>query len=224
MNGLAGISAAAPAPADAATEADSIAADSPWRDVARAGAHHAPYLARIMRLHPHLVENMDAEWAARTRDDAIAEALAIARAPPPLDEGMKRLRDAKKALHLAAALADLSRRWPLQSVTSALTQFADASLAASIALAARVLGERGDIEAAPFDDPHGPIPGIAFIAMGKMGAGELNYSSDVDFSVFYEPAEMKLKGGAEARAVALRVVQIVVKALEEISADGYVFR
>ena len=38
------------------------------------------------------------------------------------------------------------------------------------------------------DDPRGPVPGLFVLAMGKGGAFELNYSSDIDLIVFFEPA------------------------------------
>jgi glutamate-ammonia-ligase adenylyltransferase len=219
-----GIQQACAVSGEAHTAADTIDPGSPWRAVARSAAFNAPYLARLMAQRPDLIEGMDADWPQRRCDSAIRTARSLARDPPPLAEAMARLRRAKAELHLAAAIADLAQVWPLARVTGALTSFADASLAAAVALAARAAVERGEIETSDPDDPRGPLPGMAFIAMGKMGAGELNYSSDIDFSVFYEPAAMRLVAGAEARAVALRIVQVVVKALEEITADGYVFR
>ncbi|MBI1187925.1 MAG: bifunctional [glutamine synthetase] adenylyltransferase/[glutamine synthetase]-adenylyl-L-tyrosine phosphorylase [Alphaproteobacteria bacterium] len=203
------------------TAADDVDRASPFRDAARAAAAYAPYLARTIGARPDLMDAMDGDWAARTCGDAIAAARAIAADPPTLDEGMTRLRRAKGALHLAVALADLSRRWPLDRVTAAITDFADASLSAAIALAGAALRARGDLEGA---FAAGALPGMAFIAMGKMGAHELNYSSDIDFSVFYDPALLPCSERREPRAIALRAVQLIVKALEETTVDGYVFR
>jgi glutamate-ammonia-ligase adenylyltransferase len=82
-------------------------------------------------------------------------------------------------------------------VTGALARFADAALNAAVALTARAEIERGRLVAvAP--GPAGPIPGLMIIAMGKHGAFELNYSSDIDISFFYEPDRLPLAEGVEA--------------------------
>ena len=60
--------------------------------------------------------------------------------------------------------------------------------------------------------------------MGKMGAGELNYSSDIDFSVFFDPEQLAAAGAREPRVAAVRLVAPLVRALEEVTPDGYVFR
>ncbi|MBL8548362.1 MAG: bifunctional [glutamine synthetase] adenylyltransferase/[glutamine synthetase]-adenylyl-L-tyrosine phosphorylase [Hyphomonadaceae bacterium] len=198
------------------------ASPDPLREAARAAGAHSPYLARLMTRHAHLLKSIDADWPERTSRAAIEAAQAIALQPPALGEGMARLRNAKAALHLSVALADLARAWPLERVTGALTDFADASLRAALALAAEDLALRGDIERS--EGPEGPVPGFTLIALGKMGARELNYSSDIDFSVFYEPSRLRLKKAFEPRQTALKLVQLIVKAMEEITADGYVFR
>ena len=52
-------------------------------------------------------------------------------------------------------------------------------------------------------DPDRPEEGSGLIvlAMGKMGAGELNYSSDIDLIVFFDPAAPTLAPGYRAAAV-----------------------
>jgi glutamate-ammonia-ligase adenylyltransferase len=137
---------------------------------------------------------------------------------------MRTLRRAKDAVHLAAAMADLARAWPLHRVTRALTDFADAALRAALALAAKERAAAGDIIVSEAGGESGPAPGFALIAMGKMGAGELNYSSDIDFSVFFAPDLLSVTQAREPRVAAVRLVAPLVRALEEVTADGYVFR
>jgi glutamate-ammonia-ligase adenylyltransferase len=57
-----------------------------------------------------------------------------------------------------------------------------------------------------------------------MGAFELNYSSDIDLIVFFDPAALSLAPGTEAQALYIRVTRGLVKLLQERTADGYVFR
>jgi glutamate-ammonia-ligase adenylyltransferase len=199
-------------------------AGSPWAGAAASVFEHAPYLRRLIERRGDLVADVDADWPRRLLADALAQANAIATAPPALDEGMRTLRRAKDAVHLAVAIADLARAWPLAQVTQAITDFADAALRAALAMAARERAEHGDIVAADADSNSGPVPGVALIAMGKMGAGELNYSSDIDFSVFFDAERMTVAQTREPRVAAVRLVAPLVRALEEVTADGYVFR
>jgi [glutamine synthetase] adenylyltransferase / [glutamine synthetase]-adenylyl-L-tyrosine phosphorylase len=195
-------------------------ADSPWEQAAAAAAH-APYLKRLIDRRPDLLVAPDVQWAERLTRDALDAATAAAAAPPPLDEGMRTLRRAKDALHLATAFADLARVWPLHRITGALTDFADAALRAALSMGARERGERGQLTLAGGDGDAGPVPGFALIAMGKMGAGELNYSSDIDFSVFFDP---ELFPALEPRVAAVRLVAPIARVMEEITPDGYLFR
>lgn len=199
-------------------------AGSIWQQASSAAASHAPYLRRLMTRRPDLLASPDEAWADRILHEAITAAEAIALSPPPIEEAMVILRRAKDAAHLSAALADLARLWPLMQVTGAITKFADAALRAAIAIAAAESAKRGDIVAGAFESDIGPAPGIALIAMGKMGAGELNYSSDIDFSVFFDAEKLAGAGAREPRVAAVRLVAPLVRTLEEVTPDGYVFR
>ncbi|UPT61558.1 MAG: bifunctional [glutamine synthetase] adenylyltransferase/[glutamine synthetase]-adenylyl-L-tyrosine phosphorylase [Hyphomonadaceae bacterium JAD_PAG50586_4] len=199
-------------------------ASTPWAQAAASAAENAPYLRRVMERRADLLEGAEADWAERLLQEALAQAQEIALAPPPIEEAMRILRRAKDAVHLATALADLSRVWPLMRVTGAITDFADAALRAALAVAARESEQRGDITLAGFDGEDGPVPGLILVAMGKMGAGELNYSSDIDFSVFFDAELLRTTNAREPRVAAVRLVAPLVRTLEEVTADGYVFR
>jgi [glutamine synthetase] adenylyltransferase / [glutamine synthetase]-adenylyl-L-tyrosine phosphorylase len=199
-------------------------AGSPWQSAASAAARNAPYLASLMTRRADLVAAPDASWPDRLLQDALDDAASIARDPPGMDEAMRRLRRAKDAVHLGAAIADLAGAWNLARVTSALTDFADAALRAAMALAARDAAERLYLAPEALADPRGPAPGYALIAMGKMGARELNYSSDIDFSVFFDSVRLPIVRDRDPRIVAVRMIAPLVRALEEVTADGYVFR
>ncbi len=208
-------------PALADSAAPTAFAGTPMEGAAAAAVAHAPYLRRLIERRPDLLDLVDVAWAERLIATALADAAAIATEPPPLEDGMRTLRRAKDAVHLATALADLSRAWPLNRVTGALTDFADAALRAAVAMGARERGERGQLTPASFDGECGPVPGFALIAMGKMGAGELNYSSDIDFSAFFDA---NIFPAQEPRVAAVRLVAPIARALEEVTPDGYVFR
>ena len=204
-------------PAIARGAAPPAFAGSPFEQAAASAVANAPYLKRLIERRPDLLADLNARWPERMVCEALAAATDIAASPLPLDEGMRALRRAKDAVHLATALADLSRTWPLDRITGALTDFADASLRAAVAMGARERSERGQLTLGP----DGAVPGFALIAMGKMGAGELNYSSDIDFSAFFDP---QIFPAQEPRVAAVRLVAPIARVMEEVTPDGYLFR
>ncbi len=210
-----------PAIAGAPSEEAAPFAGGPWADAANAAAVNAPYLKRLMLRRPDLLQSPDAAWPERLVNQALTAASDVAYTPPTMAEGMVALRRAKDAVHLATAIADLARAWPLDRVTGALTDFADASLRAAFALAAREAIERGDLEPSAAASP---AIGYALIALGKMGSRELNYSSDIDISAFFDGGRLPVASNKEVRTVAVRIVAGLVKALSEQTEDGYVFR
>ena len=127
----------------------------------------------------------------------------------PEAEAMTVMRKAKAQLHLSLAAEDLSGILPVMSVTRALSEFAEACLEAAlrVTLARRGVGGAG----------------IFAVALGKMGAYELNYSSDIDICVFYEPGVF-MAGDYEAGETAQRIARDIVRIMQELTGDGYVFR
>ena len=66
--------------------------------------------------------------------------------------------------------------------------------------------------------------GYIVLGMGKHGARELNYSSDIDLIVFYEPDLVRLRLGVEPLAFFVRMTRDLVRLMQERTGDGYVFR
>src|SRR6202012_699879 len=66
--------------------------------------------------------------------------------------------------------------------------------------------------------------GLVILAMGKYGAFELNYSSDIDLVVFYDQGRFPFRKKEDARGAAVDIVKGLVRLLSELTADGYVFR
>ncbi len=60
--------------------------------------------------------------------------------------------------------------------------------------------------------------------IGKHGARELNYSSDIDVVVFFDPYAAPLAAHAEPGPFFVRLVKGLVKLMQERTPDGYVFR
>jgi glutamate-ammonia-ligase adenylyltransferase len=136
---------------------------------------------------------------------------------------MRILRRAKAEAALLIALADIGNVWTVEQVTRALTAFADMALGAAVGRILRDAVRRGKLK--PLDPRHPEIAsGYIVLAMGKMGADELNFSSDIDLMVFFDAAAAALAPDTEPAAFYVQLTRDLVKLLQERTADGYVFR
>ncbi|BAK65912.1 glutamate-ammonia-ligase adenylyltransferase [Sphingobium sp. SYK-6] len=164
----------------------------------------SPFLARLIASHPDLVALVGA--------GALDEAWQAARSLAPEAPIDRRLRSRRGAVALVAAMADLSGAWDLDVVTRHLSDFADEAI--------------GDALAAAFAEryPEDEARGIAVIALGKHGSRELNYSSDIDPILVFDPRTIPTRGREEPQEAALRLARRLVALLSERTGDGYVFR
>ncbi len=194
----------------------------PWAsgdifDLLQGTAGSSPYL------HGLIVK--EAEWLESALDDldgALPSVFAALR-EGPVDKRAADLRIAKRRVALLTALADLSGAWQLEQVTGALSDFAD--LAVQLAIEATVGAEirRGKIPGATEDDI-GVGAGLVALAMGKMGAGELNYSSDIDLICLFDETRFDRDDFLDARAGLIKATRNMSKMLNDLTAEGYVFR
>ena len=136
---------------------------------------------------------------------------------------MSRLRVTKRRAALIIALADIAEIWPLARVTGALSALADASLSAALGHLLTEAAASGRIELAHPQAPE-QDSGVIVLGMGKLGAHELNYSSDIDLIILFDPDKIRYRGRDSVETLMARMARDLVKLLEERTADGYVFR
>lgn len=182
----------------------------------------SPYLFGLARRRPDQLR----ECLAGAPEDRLADLLSRTSAlAGGAEEVRTPLRRLKAELHLLTALCDLGGVWDLDAVTGALSDFADASIQAALRAVAHDLRARGRLTSAP-DDPAGPVPGLFGLAMGKHGARELNYSSDIDISLFFDPDRLgpALGDGVELQSFVDRLAPALSQLMQERTAEGYVFR
>jgi len=202
---------------------------SDGRALMAALAGHSPYLARLTTVHaPMIAEILAGE--PDTRLAAEIEWLKNEAIEADSSEALMRLlRHAKGRIALLVAAADLAGAWSLEQVTEALSDFADLALELAVA---RVLFDRicrGDL-AVPSGDARRPAPdtaqdsGFFVLGLGKLGARELNYSSDIDLIVLYDDEAVEYTGKRSASDCMIRMTQELVRLLDTRTADGYVFR
>jgi glutamate-ammonia-ligase adenylyltransferase len=176
-----------------------------WTGALARAETHAPFLSRAIDRLPDLAALLaagEAEAAlawAKAQGDGIGE-VAVA------------LRRERLALALALAIGDLAGAFPLGRVTAELSAFADRALDRAIADAIR--------RRAPEAEP----AGFLALALGKHGAGELNYSSDIDPILLYDPELLPRRPRDEPGEAAERVARTVVETLARVTDEGYVFR
>ncbi|MEP2180147.1 MAG: hypothetical protein ABJI04_09445, partial [Marinomonas sp.] len=176
-----------------------------WASALQRAKDEAPFLARALSRQPELADLLQAgegeaalEWArqaGKTCDD-----VGVA------------LRRERLALATALAIGDLAGVFSLERVMAELSSFADRALDAAIkeAIARRM----------PDADP----VGMFALALGKQGAGELNYSSDIDPILLFDPDTLPRRDKDDVGEAAQRYAREVVNLLATNTAEGYVFR
>ena len=186
-------------------------------------AAEAPYLWDLVRADPVRLVG----FLTHDPEDELARLLAKARTDTAAARNsaavMRSLRHMKARAALLIALADIGGGWPLARVTAALTDVAETALGAAVRYLLREARRGGKLI---LRDRQHPERGSGYIvvAMGKMGGYELNFSSDIDLMIFFDPAASVLAPGVEAGPFYARLTRELVKLVQERTADGYVFR
>lgn len=183
---------------------------------------HSPFLTQIMRQNPDLLLATLSE-APEDRRDALLAALETEAGSADTPGLMRLLRRFRQAMALLVALADIGGVWTVEAVTQALTATADAAVRLAAEHALRQQADLGRIRLADPVKP-GAGTGLVVLALGKHGAGELNYSSDIDIVVFFDPEAAEAAGVAEPTTFFVKLTQLMARIIQERTPDGYVFR
>ena len=163
----------------------------------------SPFLRETALAFPAIAQMFVEAGAAQV----IASSLAI----ETVDLGAA-LRRRRTALALAVALGDLAGELDLEGVTAALSDFADSAIDQALTAA---VGERV---------PGAGTEGFAVLALGKLGSRELNYSSDVDLIMIFDPTTVARRERDEPGEAAVRIARRLVELLQQRTEDGYVAR
>ena len=175
-----------------------------WDSALDRARTHAPFLARSLERQPDLAGLLAAGEGAA--------ALAWARAQGENPDTEVALRRERLALAAALAVGDLAGAFPLAQVVGELTGFADRALDRAIRTA---IAERTDQDSAD---------GFIALALGKQGAGELNYSSDIDPILLFDRERLPRRASDDPGEAAQRYARRVVALLAANTADGYALR
>src|SRR4051812_26333382 len=173
------------------------------REALERARRHSPFLREALESQRDIGAIFDSSGA----EAAVAKALAAR--SDSLDSELRRQR---LGLALAVALGDLAGELSLEEVTSQLSNFADGAIDRAVRAA---LGERV---------PDAEFAGFTVIAMGKLGSSELNYSSDVDLMLLFDPETLPKRHRDDSGEAAVRLGRRMIELLQKRTEDGYVAR
>ncbi len=194
-----------------------------FRPMLEAIGGNSPYLAELAVREAEALQACFANGPGSVVEGAIEQARSH---PPTAPRRViaSVLRAGKRRVALASALADIGGLWSLEDVTAALSDYAEAALGLAVAHLLRTAHDAGTLN---LPDPADPAKcsGFTVLGMGKLGARELNYSSDVDLVLLYDPEAGVYTGEAGGLgACFVRIARDLVLLMDRRDAEGYVFR
>lgn len=134
----------------------------------------------------------------------------------------KQLRLLRRYVMAHISARDLARVSDLVEVTETITHFADFAINMAEQFAHRYYV---DLYGQPIGYHSNQLQQLSVIAMGKMGGYELNVSSDIDLIfVFPEAGETNGKRKKTNQEFFIKVGQKLIALLNDVTADGQVFR
>lgn len=208
--------------------AEMLKAEGSLRDFIAAVLTLSPYLREIANLDPAILASAISDPLEPQIEALIAEARDCWKpdgegSTPGESQVMSRLRIVKRRVAFLVALADLARIFDGRATTAWLSELAEASVTAAIDHLLLSTHESGKLKlknvAAPSEGS-----GVIVLGMGKLGASELNYSSDIDLVVFFDEEAGIVPDPDDAIEIFPRMMRRLVRILQERTADGYVFR
>ncbi|KQV43498.1 MULTISPECIES: bifunctional [glutamine synthetase] adenylyltransferase/[glutamine synthetase]-adenylyl-L-tyrosine phosphorylase [unclassified Rhizobium] len=205
-----------------------LSSETPLRDFLIAAFSLSPYLREAAVARPSLLAEILAVPLDGHLQQCVDEARSAWRSGEPgraLSDAeiMTRLRVAKRKMAFCLALSDLAKLIDGRETTRWLSDFAGASVSATIDHLLLSAAEAGKFHVPDSDRPS-ENSGVVVLGMGKLGAFELNYSSDIDIVVFFEPDAPLITDVSEAPETFARLLRRLIRILQERSGDGYVFR
>ncbi|CCM74886.1 bifunctional [glutamine synthetase] adenylyltransferase/[glutamine synthetase]-adenylyl-L-tyrosine phosphorylase [Rhizobium mesoamericanum] len=208
--------------------AEMLKAEGALCDFVTAALTLSPYLRDIANIDTAILATAISEPLEPRIEALIAEARACWKPAaggeaPSEAEVMSHLRIIKRRVAFLVALADLARIFDSRVTTAWLSLLAEASVGAAIdhLLLAAHDGRKVALKnaAAPSEGS-----GLIVLGMGKLGASELNYSSDIDLVVFFDEQAGIVADPDDAIEIFPRLMRRLVRIMQERTADGYVFR
>jgi glutamate-ammonia-ligase adenylyltransferase len=185
-------------------------------------ADHSAFLWRLVVADPRRLLRLLLTSPETRLDEILSELTATCDSLFDQASLMRALRKARQEVALLIGLADLGGIWSLEEVTCALSRAADVFVRCALRYLLRDARAHGRLhcEESRLEEDCG----LVVLALGKLGAGELNYSSDVDLVVFYDSNCTCVADGVAPGPLYVRLTQALARLLSDRTSDGYVLR
>jgi glutamate-ammonia-ligase adenylyltransferase len=176
------------------------------------------YMAEILIRDPHhfyWVTDPEILSKPRKKRDIQCELVRTLKVLEREDMQLDHLRSVKRREMLHIGVRDLLRLCSVEETLTALSVLAEALISATYWICASALRRAHDIPAKAFTD-------FTILAMGKLGGGELNFSSDVDLMFVY--GSDKEQDGKLPEEYFRRLSKKITSGLNDFTGEGYVYR
>ncbi|MBO4644293.1 MAG: bifunctional [glutamine synthetase] adenylyltransferase/[glutamine synthetase]-adenylyl-L-tyrosine phosphorylase [Alphaproteobacteria bacterium] len=183
----------------------------------------SPYLVRLLFTEKEFLAVILQKGYFAAFKDLMKESFSRLYGLDDTEAVSRELRLLKRRAALVVALADIAAEWSLSQVTHALSILAEACLRIAVCAVLKHYAAKGDLV---LPDPKNPEKdcGLFLIAMGKLGAGELNYSSDIDLIVLYDEEKVPYTGKKDPGAFCVKATKEIISLIDDKTPYGYVFR
>ena len=194
-----------------------------WHTFFAAILDFSPFLREALLIRPEMLSGLD-KIGLRTKIEATISAIpdfGLAAESETLLMG--ELRRAKSEAHALIALGDLAGMFGGAKTTDLVSRLA---IACTRAATRQLLREAHNSGKLKLPNPQDPEAGSGWIllGMGKLGAFELNYSSDIDLIVLFDPEADVLPDRWEGVETFSRLTRRLVRIMQDRTEQGYVFR
>jgi glutamate-ammonia-ligase adenylyltransferase len=177
----------------------------------------SPYLTAHLIGHPELIDTL-------VRSDSAASSRTLEQLRQTLDQELEACEDEEETLGvlrrfrtaelLRTGLDDLSGTIDDTRVFERLSALADVCLTAAADDAKRLIEQRAQRS---LEGVH-----LAIVALGKMGAREMTYGSDLDLLFIYDDG--RAGAGDDTHGLCTRWVQKIINLLQARTSDGIVYK
>ncbi|HZO80836.1 MAG TPA: bifunctional [glutamate--ammonia ligase]-adenylyl-L-tyrosine phosphorylase/[glutamate--ammonia-ligase] adenylyltransferase [Candidatus Binataceae bacterium] len=173
------------------------------------------YLSTVFIRHPDMLDTLvrsDLARPRRAREELEEELRGLVVASPDLESRLDAIRAFRHQEFLRIAIADLAGDLDADAVQAELGVLAEVVARRALALARAEVGA------------HVAIPStleLVAVAMGRLGAGEMSYNSDLDLIFVYHDRGEVAEG---SRVAASKIVQRMIAVLEARTREGYAYK
>ncbi|MGL4490960.1 MAG: bifunctional [glutamine synthetase] adenylyltransferase/[glutamine synthetase]-adenylyl-L-tyrosine phosphorylase, partial [Rhizobiaceae bacterium] len=183
----------------------------------------SPFLREWLLIRPEILENLFAIPALSRIDALINSIPQLGSSCDGEAELMAALRRDKTEAHILIALCDLAGLLGADRTTEKVSELAISCTKAAVRFLLLSAARFGKLQLKDLANPE-VESGWILLGMGKLGANELNYSSDIDLIVLFDPDAGTLPDRYEGIETFSRMTRQLVRIMQDRTGDGYVFR